>query len=409
MGNDKEAFDLVKYAETVKDPSLQTYEELKTELFDQGKIEEWKRQLLENYDKQKTNLVILGTGGTFQSAHTDAGLAPYGSLEESFNAMNLPYNVNDTSINLFEIFNYDSALLETGEHIRFLAEIIIDLLNDCLDSIDGFIVTHGTDTMTETANYLSLILGRGLKKPIILTGSQDPARVKNSDAIYHMDNCLKVHDYIKPCGVAEVMVLCGNELVRGAWVKKKSDKNSDAFASYNNKPLLEVANKLIKAWRLSSDILRADANTPFLPFNGVSSSSNITCEKLADISNAKLAETTRGNRMTILTLLGSATCPNTHADIIKTASEHGKIVVLQSPFHDSVLNTGTYTAGSTLAKSNIPQLKGTESFIKAKLNWLWHYLEIKSKFKEGLGETVDIKQQQQLYAQLCQNVVGEWF
>lgn len=405
----KSAFNLLKYSRTVEDPSLKSYQELVQEIFHSERYRRFKEDLRLSYQAGKTNLAILGTGGTFQSAETDHGRAPTGSLQESFDSMHLPYNREDIFLSLFEIFNYDSSLLTTGEQIRFIATVLIDLLKDCPNEIDGFVVTHGTDTMVETANYLSFILGRGLKKPIILTGSQDPARRKHTDAVYHMDNCLKVHEYIREHGVAEVMVLCGDELVRGTWAQKQSDKNSNAFGSFNGRPLLGVKNRLVKEWQLSDDVLYADPMIPFMPFNEVLADADIPAIKLADLSSQKLAEEITTNRMLILTLLGSATCRNTHAEIIKAASEHGKPIVLRSPFHDSILKPGTYAAGSALKGSSIPQVRSTEECARAKMNFLWHKLGAVAKQRKGLGTVLDKKVQDELYRQMSQSMVGEWF
>jgi L-asparaginase/Glu-tRNA(Gln) amidotransferase subunit D len=406
---EEEESSLIEFAETVSDTSLKSYDELVQEVLQSEKFEKFKRTLKERHDPKRTNMVILGTGGTFQSAETDHGLAPDGSLEKSFQAMRMPYNRKEINLNLFELFNYDSSLLTTGDQIRFVAEVIIQLISECEDSFDGIIITHGTDTMVETANYLPLILGRGLKKPVILTGSQDPARKKHSDATYNMENCLKVMEFVKTQNIAEVMVLCGNELVRGAWAIKISDRDSDAFASFNKKPLLDVSNRLVKNWKVADFALRADPTVPFIPFNRVTQSADIPVEKLADISTRRLASLIVENRISVFTLLGSATCPNTHAEIIIEASRRGKPIVLRSPFHDSVLRPGTYAAGSALKGSNIPQVKGTDSFIKAKLNFLWHYLGLESESKKGLGEVLERQMQERFYAMVSQNLAGEWF
>lgn len=404
---------LTEFAGTLKDTSLSSYDELRTKIFEGGKLAQFKEELESNYNPSNLNLVVSGTGGTFQSSETDHGIAPTGSLQESFEAMRLPYNTNEIKLNLFEMFNLDSAKLRTGDHIRIIADVVIYLLQECPQLLDGIIITHGTDTMTETANYLSLILGRGLKKPIIMTGSQEPARKKNTDATNNMDSAMKVLQFFRDekIGAAEVMVLCGNELVRAPWVEKKTDKDSDAFKSFNARPLLRVDNRLVKTWRdaLSPLILKSRPDVPFLPFNGVTSMADIPIEKLADISEDRVSKVLEENRMTIFGLLGSSTCPNTHAELIAYASKYRKLVGLQIPFHDAVLVPGTYEAGSVLEDSGIPLIKGTQSFIKAKFNWLWHYLRMRSEKIDGFGEVIaDKHQQDQFYSLLCSNMVGEW-
>lgn len=399
---------LVEYAAGLKDSSLLDYAQLKEKIINSGKLAKFKKDIKENYDPNKRNIVVLGTGGTFQSAKTDKGIAPSGSLEETFKEMNLSYNQNEIKLNLFEIFNYDSSLLQVGDHVRFIAEVLVELLQDCAQYTDGIIITHGTDTMAETANYLSLMLGRGLKKPIILTGSQEAARTRHSDAVNNMSNCLKVMERLNEHNIAEVMVLCGSELVRGAWVQKQSDKDSHAFASYNDKPIIDVTNQLVKQWRIPEWALRADDRIPFTPFCEVQHSADVLQVKLADISPKKLAEIIVDTRLSALTLLGSATCPNIHADLIVKAVQNGKIIALLSPFPDAELVPGTYAAGSALGQANIPLLKGTASFIAAKMNILCAELEIEFTKKAGYGDVVSPEALRKFYKHLAGNTIGEW-
>ena len=73
------------------------------------------------------------------------------------------------------------------------------------------------------------------------------------------------------------------------------------------------------------------------------------------------------------------------------------------------ITPGTYEAGAVLAQSRIPLVKGTQSFIKAKMNWLCHYLDIETEYVQGLGQVIPKRQEQdKLNALLCMNHVGEW-
>ena len=58
------------------------------------------------------------------------------------------------------------------------------------DKFDGFVVLHGTDTMAFTASALSFML-RGLKKPVIITGSQLPVGVLRTDAVENLLSALE--------------------------------------------------------------------------------------------------------------------------------------------------------------------------------------------------------------------------
>jgi L-asparaginase len=106
---------------------------------------------------------------------------------------------------------------------------------------DGFVVLHGTDTMSYTASALSFML-EGLEKPVILTGSQLPIGVLRSDGKDNLINAVEIAGY-KENGkalVPEVCICFENNLYRGNRTTKLNAENFNAFYSGNYPPLAEV-------------------------------------------------------------------------------------------------------------------------------------------------------------------------
>jgi len=95
--------------------------------------------------------------------------------------------------------------------------------------VDGFVVTHGTNTMAYTASALSLSLGRGLQKPIIITGSQLPLEEYGTDARFNFENAILTASEAADKGYAEVMICFSDVILRGNRSVKVSESDFKAF------------------------------------------------------------------------------------------------------------------------------------------------------------------------------------
>ncbi len=124
----------------------------------------------------------------------------------------------------FELFsNVDSCELQPELWSR-LAQRLYQRLPD----FDGAVVTHGTDTMAETACALSFMLP-GLSKPVVLTGAQRPLTEVRSDARLNLIDAVTSALH----GPPEVSVCFDSHLYRGNRVRKVSTAEYDAFDSPN--------------------------------------------------------------------------------------------------------------------------------------------------------------------------------
>jgi L-asparaginase len=106
---------------------------------------------------------------------------------------------------------------------------------------DGFVVTHGTDTMQFTAAALAFALGADLAVPVVLTGSQtDPSSV-HGDARSNLVRAVLV----ATGPVAEVVISFGDHVFRGVRAQKRDRLRFAAFDSPAIAPLAEIAAELI--------------------------------------------------------------------------------------------------------------------------------------------------------------------
>ena len=174
-------------------------------------------------------ILMLGTGGTIACVPSADGLVP--GLDGPAMIKLVPELEDVCAIETKQILNLDSSNL-APEHWRSIAEAVAANYT----SYDGFVITHGTDTMAYTAAALSQMLCN-CQKPVVLTGAQLPIQAEGSDApnnIYHA--FLAATSPLK--GVALVF---GDLVIHGAHAKKLYTQDFNGFASINREPLATIS------------------------------------------------------------------------------------------------------------------------------------------------------------------------
>jgi L-asparaginase len=118
---------------------------------------------------------------------------------------------------------------------------MVNTIEENYDSYDGFVILHGTDTMSYSASALSFML-ENLRKPVIFTGSQLPIGVLRTDGKENLITAIEIAAFQidgMPV-VPEVCIYFDNKLLRGNRTTKTSAEHFDAFRSPNYPPLAEV-------------------------------------------------------------------------------------------------------------------------------------------------------------------------
>lgn len=126
----------------------------------------------------KKNIVILATGGTIAgvgAAGTNTGYES-GKISGADLVAGIPEIADYANVTVEQICNVNSDDVTDAIWLA-LRQRVDDLSRD--GNADGFVITHGTDTMDETAYFLSLTLLTD--KPVVLTGSMRPATAKEPD------------------------------------------------------------------------------------------------------------------------------------------------------------------------------------------------------------------------------------
>ncbi len=192
----------------------------------------------------KKRVYIIYTGGTIGMTPTADGYVPApGYLAEQIRAM--PELASDLMPEV-DIHEY-SPLLDSANMTPADWHKIASDIGSHYKQYDGFIVLHGTDTMAYTASALAFML-QGLRKPVILTGSQIPLCEVRNDARANIITALTIAANFD---IPEVCLCFGNQLLRGCRSVKLSADGLDAFASPNLPPLGEIGVDIRINWELT--------------------------------------------------------------------------------------------------------------------------------------------------------------
>lgn len=184
----------------------------------------------------KAKLLMIYTGGTIGMDFNHLGQLMPCAFDHIINKMPV---LNDLEINLSVIAfqqPIDSSNIQII-HWQTLAKIIAGHYN----AFDGFIILHGTDTMSFSASALSFML-EGCNKPVIFTGSQLPIAGARSDARENLITAIEIasEKYQDIPLVTEVCIFFNHILLRGNRSKKVESNQFDAFES-ENYPILAEA------------------------------------------------------------------------------------------------------------------------------------------------------------------------
>jgi len=138
--------------------------------------------------------------------------------------LNLEPNLKTIAdLDVHYIDNIDSSNMKP-EHWDKMASVIAEKY----DSYDGFVITHGTDTMSYTSSALSYALGN-LGKPVVLTGSQIPGNKIETDARRNFVNAVRV----ATLDLSGVFLVFDEEIILGSRASKVSESKLDAFETVN--------------------------------------------------------------------------------------------------------------------------------------------------------------------------------
>ncbi len=180
----------------------------------------------------------------------------------------VPVDFNEISNQLPELrrfechidsYTFDPTIDSSNVSPEFWSELA-ELIYKQYDKYDGFVILHGTDTMSYTASALSFML-ENLGKPVILTGSQLPIGMLRTDGKENLLTAIEIAADRKDDQVIvpEVCVFFQDRLFRGNRTTKHNAEYFHAFRSYNYPALADTG---IRINYHHSAIQYPDSNSP---------------------------------------------------------------------------------------------------------------------------------------------------
>ncbi|WP_230137433.1 asparaginase, partial [Peribacillus frigoritolerans] len=185
---------------------------------------------------------LITTGGTIASKETVNGMLASGALtgHELASLCELPNDIEVKVVNLFQI----SSMSMSFEKMQQLNLAIKKELED--PEVTGIVVTHGTDTLEETAYFLDVTSKD--QRPIVLTGSQRSPQEVGTDVYSNLRNSIlcAASDLIRDVGVVVVF----NERIYSAkYVKKVHASNLQGFESFGYGYLGIIDNDVVSIYQ----------------------------------------------------------------------------------------------------------------------------------------------------------------
>ncbi|RKW41248.1 MAG: asparaginase [Lautropia sp.] len=186
-----------------------------------------------------TALLILGTGGTIAGAAASAGSAtgyqagalPIGEILAS--VPGLAALVPDRQLASEQVFSIPSEQMDSAHWLQLLARV--RAWQSASRAADAIVITHGTDTLEETAFFLSLVLPPD--RPVILTGAMRPATALSADGPANLYDACRFALAARAAGIGGAFVQFAGKILRPDAVFKAHANQTDAFGQRFGAPV----------------------------------------------------------------------------------------------------------------------------------------------------------------------------
>lgn len=292
-----------------------------------------------------TSVLIIYTGGTI------------GMVFDPETHFYKPFDFDHLSSQVPELTRFDLQLdtiafeepIDSSDMIPDTWVRLAKMIGDNYDQYDGFVILHGSDTMSYTSSALSFLL-EGLNKPVILTGSVLPIGVSRTDGKENLITAIEIaaskDDQGTPL-VPEVAIYFGTKLYRGNRAMKVNAEHFEAFASPNY-PDLAVAGVHL---RYNFDAIKKKNESSLVVHSDLDP--NVAILKLfpgitPTVINAQLS--TPSLKAIVLETYGSGNASSQpwFLDALRTATEKGMIILNITQCNRGTVEQGRYQASATL-------------------------------------------------------------
>ena len=285
----------------------------------------------EGRGKMKKKILWIGTGGTIASMQESDGLSPSMRTEDLLTFV--PDLQSRYEIVCSEVCRIDSTNMTPAEWIR-----IAETIQAQYDAFDGFVITHGTDTLAYTASALSYMI-QDSPKPIVLTGAQKPAGFGSSDTFLNLTDSFTYASSEQACGVR---IVFNGIVIEGTRARKTRTRSYHAFSSVNYPVVARIQDQNVLTYIEKKSGMSPRFYTVLDP--------RVVLIKLTPGQDASLLNfALEHNDGVIIESFGLGGLPGDPAKgfyrVIEDAINRGKVIVLTTQVPNEGSSIGTYRVG----------------------------------------------------------------
>lgn len=165
-------------------------------------------------------ILLIATGGTIASKPTNVGLVPSITSEEIIEFV--PKIAELCKVSTIQLMNIDSSNMDHKGWLK-----IAKCIEENYSEYDGFVITHGTDTLAYSSSALSYLI-QNSRKPIVMTGSQKSIYLQDTDARKNLYD-----SFIFACDdkATSVHIVFDSKVIVGTRARKTRTHSYNAFDS----------------------------------------------------------------------------------------------------------------------------------------------------------------------------------
>ena len=269
------------------------------------------------------HILLIATGGTIACKDVGEGLTPQLSSDDLMALV--PELREICHADTVQLMNLDSTNISADQWLQMAA-----CIRENYDRFDGFVLTHGTDTMAYTAAALSYLIQNN-EKPVVITGAQQSISNRDTDARENLRDAFLYAADDRACGVH---VVFDHKVILGTRARKMRTKSYHAFESVDYPETAIIRNKKLVFY--IQEQVRGE--TVFHDRMG----SGVFVWKLVPGSDAKIFEALKPHcRALVLESFGVGGMPQygdaKFLDAVRDWIDSGRVIVMttQVPFEGS--------------------------------------------------------------------------